>query len=227
MKTYQAVLLTTSIFHIAVGQGLATRQATGEQLKASVFEVLKMSEGDWFKATSALENENPGSFERILSDILQNHLRFTTKSEDGVSRYSGISELSIKRAIVFCLRANSSTDAAANAIANIMSLEAEGKIATGQSKLLLELLFKYDGFAATGAMATVAEKYDAGTRSQILGEVARRHGANLLSKNSSLEFLKRAFAKEKDPKVLDQLNQLYLGLGASPTEPHVLDRPAG
>jgi hypothetical protein len=217
MKIYQALTLFLSIFclgEISVGQSVADRQATEDQMKSSVFEALKMAEDDWFKVTSALKDENLNAFDRALSSILRDHLKFTTQSDDGMSRYSGIRELSIKRAIVFCLRDNFSTDSAASTIENILSLAAEGKIATlDQSKLLLDLLFKYDGFSATGALASVTEKYDASARSQILSEVARRNEENLLSKESSILFLKKAFSKEKDLVILNQLNQLNFKMG--------------
>lgn len=188
-----------------------------QEMEASMEEVLTAGRGTWLSEMQAAKQTNPMLFADCLRNVLKNRRVKTAVPSSEKTKYMGLKDPVLERAMVYAIREEPGLPALANALGNILSLEAEGKTAeTGQGERIAKEILATDNFAPRGTLARVLRHFDSGLRLRIYHDLLMRWEKGELPADTAVGFLGPAYVAEKEPALKKQLDDFLRKMGSTP-----------
>lgn len=179
-------------------------------------EVLTTGRGTWLAEMQDAKQTNPILFADCLRDVLKRRRVMTTVPSSANTKYMGLKDPVLERAMVYAIREEPGLSALASALGNILSLEAEGKTAeTGQGERIAKEILATNNFSPRGTLARVLRYFDSGLRLRIYHDLLKRWEKGEMPADTAVGFLGPAYVTEKDPALKTQLADFLRKMGST------------
>ncbi|MCP5532888.1 MAG: hypothetical protein H7A48_06930 [Akkermansiaceae bacterium] len=200
------VLIFLQPIELVSGEDLIER----ENMKNDLEEILGAGRETWMDELRAEKWANPVIFGDCLRGILKGR-RLKEKVSFAVkSKYVGLKDPVLNRAIIYAIREDPGLPTLASSLVNILSLEAEGKVVeSGHGKRIAKEILEVNSVESRRTLRRVLRHFGSEIRREIYNGIISRWEHGEISSSDVINVLGPSYDVEKDVQNRSLLTNLF------------------